>query len=102
MTQLGIYGISKAAVIHMTKVLAREWGRYDINVCAVCPGYFRTEMTRDDLKTEAGAKLVERLPRRRVGEVEDLTTTILFLTAPGSRLVNGAIISVDDGLTVFP
>jgi hypothetical protein len=100
MPLLGVYGMSKAAVAHMTRSLAREWGRYGINVCALGPGYFRTEMTEEDLKSESAAKLIQRLPRRRIGEVEDLATTLLFLVAPGSSFVNGAIIPVDDGLTV--
>ena len=100
MPMLGVYGMSKAAVVHMTRFLAREWGRYGINVCALGPGYFRTEMTENDLKSDAAAKLIERLPRRRIGEVSDLATTVLFLVSPGSSFVNGAIIPVDDGLTV--
>ena len=99
MPELGIYGMSKAAVVLMTKALAREWARHGINVCALCPGYFRTEMTEDDLKSEGAAKLVQRLPRRRIGEVSDLETALLFLVAPGSTFVNGAIVSVDDGLS---
>jgi NAD(P)-dependent dehydrogenase (short-subunit alcohol dehydrogenase family) len=101
MPMLGVYGMSKAAVIHMTRFLAREWGRYGINVCAVSPGYFRTEMTENDLKGEAATKLIERLPRRRIGHVDDLATTVLFLVSPGSGMVNGAIVPVDDGLTVY-
>jgi len=99
MPELGVYGMSKAAVVLMTKALAREWARHGINVCAVCPGYFRTEMTESDLKSEGAAKLVQRLPRRRIGEVSDLETALLFLVAPGSAFVNGAIVSVDDGLS---
>ncbi len=100
MPQLGVYGMSKAAVIHMTKALAREWARHGINVCALSPGYFHTEMTDSDLKSEGAAKLIQRLPRRRIGKVEDLETTLLFLLAPGSALVNGAIVPIDDGLSV--
>lgn len=100
MPQLGVYGMSKAAIIHMTKVLAREWARHDINVCALCPGYFRTEMTAADLGSEAAARLIERLPRRRVGSVEDLEAALSFLLAPGAKFVNGAIVPVDDGLSV--
>jgi NAD(P)-dependent dehydrogenase (short-subunit alcohol dehydrogenase family) len=99
MPELGVYGMSKAAVVLMTKALAREWARHRINVCALCPGYFRTEMTEDDLKSEGAAKLVQRLPRRRIGDVSDLETALMFLVAPGSTFVNGAIVSVDDGLS---
>jgi NAD(P)-dependent dehydrogenase (short-subunit alcohol dehydrogenase family) len=100
MPELGVYGMSKAAVLHMTKTLAREWARHGINVCAICPGYFHTEMTDDALKSEAAGKLIQRLPRRRIGAVEDLETALLFLVARESSFVNGAIICVDDGLSV--
>jgi NAD(P)-dependent dehydrogenase (short-subunit alcohol dehydrogenase family) len=100
MPELGVYGMSKAAVLQMTKALAREWARHGISVCALAPGYFHTEMTDSDLKSEAAAKLIQRLPRRRIGKVEDLETALLFLVAPRSAFVNGAIVSVDDGLSV--
>jgi NAD(P)-dependent dehydrogenase (short-subunit alcohol dehydrogenase family) len=58
-------------------------------------------MTENDLKGEAAAKLIERMPRKRIGQVDDLATTVLFLVAPGSGMVNGAIVPVDDGLTVY-
>ena len=100
MPALGVYGMSKAAVIHMTKVMAREWGRHDINVCALSPGYIHTAMTSADFESEGGRKLVERLPRRRVGKVEDLAAALLFLVDPTARLINGAVVPVDDGLSI--
>ncbi len=100
MPLLGVYGITKAAVIHMTKVLAREWGRHGINVCALSPGYIHTEMTDADLQGAGGRKLTEWLPRRRIGRVEDLEAALLLLVDPAARLINGAILPVDDGLSV--
>lgn len=100
MPLLGVYGMSKSAVVHMTKVMAREWGRHGVNVCALSPGYIHTEMTDADLQGEGGKKLVQWLPRRRVGKVEDLEAALLFLVDPAARLVNGAIVPVDDGLSV--
>jgi NAD(P)-dependent dehydrogenase (short-subunit alcohol dehydrogenase family) len=52
----------------MTRAQALEWGRYGINVNAICPGYIRTEINAEHWDTEAGRKLIAMLPRRRVGE----------------------------------
>jgi NAD(P)-dependent dehydrogenase (short-subunit alcohol dehydrogenase family) len=98
--QIGVYCMSKAAVLHMTRAQALEWGRYGINVNAICPGYIRTEINAEHWDTEAGLKLVQMLPRRRVGDAADLDGTLLLLVAEESQFINGAIIAVDDGLSV--
>ncbi|HSD54165.1 MAG TPA: SDR family oxidoreductase [Burkholderiales bacterium] len=97
--QLSVYCMSKAAVIHMTRALALEWGRYGINVNALCPGYIETEINRDYWKTDGGQKLIGMLPRRRVGKPADLDGLLLLLASEHSGFVNGAVISADDGLT---
>ncbi len=98
--QLSIYCMSKAGVVHMTKAMANEWGRFGINVNAICPGYIETEINRDHWETEGGRKLIAMLPRRRVGTPEDLDGVLMLLVADQSRFINGSIITVDDGLTV--
>ncbi|MGH6610619.1 MAG: SDR family oxidoreductase [Burkholderiaceae bacterium] len=98
--QIGVYAISKAAVIQMTKAQALEWGRYGINVNAICPGYIRTEINEDYWDTEGGNKLLQMLPRRRVGSADDLDGVLLLLVADESQFINGAIIAADDGLSV--
>ena len=98
--QIGLYCMSKAAVIQMTKAQALEWGRYGINVNAICPGYIRTEINEEYWDTEGGRKLVQMLPRRRVGRPDDLDGTLLLLVAEESQFINGAIIAADDGLSV--
>lgn len=100
LSQLSVYCMSKAAVVHMTKAMALEWGRYGINVNAICPGYIETEINRDHWKTPGGQKLIEMLPRRRVGDVKDLDGLIMLLASDEARFINGAIIAADDGLTV--
>lgn len=100
LAQIGVYCMSKAAVVHMTRAQALEWGRYGINVNAVCPGYIRTEINDAYWDTEGGRKLVQMLPRKRVGSVEDLDAVLLLLVADESQFINGAIISADDGLAV--
>ncbi|MEF9943853.1 MAG: SDR family oxidoreductase [Burkholderiaceae bacterium] len=99
--QIGLYCMSKAAVVQMTRAQALEWGRYGINVNAICPGYIRTEINDEHWSTEAGQKLVQRLPRRRVGEAADLDGLLLLLAAGESGFINGAIIAADDGLSVM-
>jgi NAD(P)-dependent dehydrogenase (short-subunit alcohol dehydrogenase family) len=96
--QISVYSMSKAAVVHMTKAMALEWGRFGINVNAICPGYIDTDMNHDYLQTEAGRKLVAMLPRQRVGEPADLDAVLLLLCSPNSRFINGTVISADDGL----
>jgi NAD(P)-dependent dehydrogenase (short-subunit alcohol dehydrogenase family) len=98
--QLSVYCMSKAAVIHLTRALALEWGRFGINVNALCPGYIETEINRDYWQTEGGQKLVNMLPRRRVGKPEDLDALVLLLASERSGFVNGAVIAADDGLTL--
>jgi len=100
LSQLGVYAMSKAAMIHMTRAMAHEWGRFGINVNALCPGYVETDINQYHWQTEAGQKLMQMLPRKRVGQPQDLDTTLMMLCANESRFVNGAIIQVDDGFAV--
>lgn len=97
--QIGIYCMSKAAVVHMTKSMAVEWGRYGINVNAICPGYIATEINAEYFASQAGQKLINLLPRRRVGLPEDLDGLLLFLASEESRFINGTIITADDGMS---
>jgi len=98
--QIGVYAMSKAAVIHMTRAMALEWGKYGINVNAICPGYIDTEINHHHWGTEQGRKLVELLPRKRVGQPRDLDTALLMLCANESHFINGAVIQADDGFGV--
>jgi NAD(P)-dependent dehydrogenase (short-subunit alcohol dehydrogenase family) len=98
--QLGVYCMSKAAVIHMTRAMALEWGRYGINVNAICPGYIDTEINHHHWQTDAGKKLVQMLPRKRVGAPKDLDAALMMLCANESGFVNGAVIAADDGFGV--
>ncbi|GAB3544757.1 SDR family oxidoreductase [Noviherbaspirillum agri] len=97
--QIGIYCMSKAAVVHMTKSMAVEWGRYGINTNAICPGYISTEINQDHFETEQGRTLINMLPRKRLGQPEDLDGLLLLLASDESRFINGAIITADDGMS---
>ncbi len=100
LSQLGVYSISKAAVIQMTKVMALEWGRYGINTNVICPGYIQTEINTEHLSSDAGRKLLQMLPRKRVGNPEDLDGLLLLLASDQSHFINGAVMTADDGLSV--
>jgi len=100
LSQIGVYCMSKAAVVHMTRAMALEWGRYGINVNAICPGYIDTEINHHHWGTEQGRKLIEALPRRRVGQPRDLDVVLMMLCANESHFVNGAVIQADDGFAV--
>ena len=98
--QIGVYCMSKSAVVQMTKAMALEWGKYGINVNAICPGYIDTEINHQHWKTEAGQKLVQMLPRKRVGQPQDLDALIVMLCSDQSHFINGAVIAADDGFGV--
>jgi NAD(P)-dependent dehydrogenase (short-subunit alcohol dehydrogenase family) len=100
MPKIGVYAMSKAAVVQMTKAMALEWGRFGINVNAICPGYIDTEMNHMEWSTEQGKKLIAMLPRRRVGSPEDLDVVLLMLCANESHFINGAVIQADDGFAL--
>ena len=98
--QIGVYCMSKAAVVQMTKAMAVEWGRFGINVNAICPGYIDTEINHHHWQTEQGQKLVQMLPRKRLGQATDLDALLVMLCANESHFINGAVISADDGFGV--
>ena len=95
--QIGAYCMSKAAVVQMTRAMALEWGRFGINVNAICPGYIDTEINHQHWQTEQGKKLMDMLPRKRVGQPQDLDALLVMLASDQSHFVNGAVIAADDG-----
>ncbi|WP_088282013.1 SDR family oxidoreductase [Ideonella sp. A 288] len=100
LSQIGVYAMSKAAVVHMTRSMALEWGKFGINVNALCPGYIDTEINHHHWQTEAGQKLMSMLPRKRVGTPKDLDVALMMLCANESHFINGAVLSADDGFGV--
>lgn len=99
--QLALYAMSKAAVTQMTRALALEWARHDIQVNAICPGYIETEMNSAHWRTEAGKGFMRKFPRRRVGTPDVLDGIILLLASKASDFITGAIIPVDDGQSLM-
>jgi 3-oxoacyl-[acyl-carrier protein] reductase len=93
------YVASKAAIIGMTKVWARELGPKGITVNAVAPGFIGTEMVRQ-MPEKILATMVERTPIRRLGEPKDVAYAYLFLASDEASFINGTVLSVDGGVVV--
>lgn len=90
-----LYSVSKAAVARSAEVLAVEWSRYNINVNAIAPGAFASEMM-DGMLSRMG-DITQRFPRQRIGDPAQLDSTLLYLVGPASDAVTGTVIRVDDG-----
>ncbi|MFN4217899.1 MAG: 3-oxoacyl-ACP reductase FabG [Candidatus Bipolaricaulia bacterium] len=93
------YVAAKAGVIGMTKVWARELGRKGICVNAVCPGFIATEMIKS-VPEKILAAMQEKVPLGRLGEPREVAQLFLFLASDESNYINGAVISIDGGITV--
>ena len=96
-----VYGVSKAAVSHLTRCLAVEWGRHGITVNAIAPTFIRTDGTAGDLEDPAfAADVIERIAGvHRIGEPSDVTGAVVFLASPAASLITGTTLLVDGGWT---
>jgi NAD(P)-dependent dehydrogenase (short-subunit alcohol dehydrogenase family) len=90
-----LYSITKSAINRMTETLAVEWARYGINVNSIAPGAFASEMM-DGMLSRMG-DIVQHFPRRRLGQPEQMDSTLLYLCDPASECVTGTVIKIDDG-----
>ena len=98
---VSVYGAAKAAVIHLTKIMANEWARYGINVNAIAPGYISTDMTKEVMADEKNASAVLRkIGFRRFGEPADVAGVALFLATEASKYMTGVTVPVDGGMTI--
>lgn len=90
------YNTSKGAAVNFTRALAAEWGRHNINVNAICPGFFPTKMASGILSV-IGDAVVAMTPLGRLGGEEDLKGAVVFLASEASRHVTGQFLAVDGG-----
>ena len=93
------YNTSKAALLHLTRTLAAEWGRHDINVNAICPGFFPSKMSRGLLE-KIEKDVIAATPLRRLGGDQDLKGIAVYFASEASRHVTGQFIAVDGGASV--
>ncbi|MFN9378250.1 MAG: SDR family NAD(P)-dependent oxidoreductase [Novosphingobium sp.] len=91
-----LYSVTKTAIARMTECLSVEWAPYNLNVNAIAPGMFVSEMT-DGMFERMGGNPAPHLARERVPVPAQLDSTLLYLVSPPSECVTGAIIRVDDG-----
>jgi len=95
-----VYCMTKAAIAHLTKCLAVEWGPHQVNVNAVAPTFIRTPGTVKWLENEAfHSDLLSKIPLGRVGEPADVCGAVVFLASPAAALINGATLLIDGGFT---
>jgi gluconate 5-dehydrogenase len=96
------YYASKGAVINLTRAFAIEWAPYKINVNAIAPGFFPSEMTEQVFKDEGAMKhVLSRTPLGRTGEPLDLKAALVYLASPASNYVTGQTLFVDGGWTAL-
>jgi NAD(P)-dependent dehydrogenase (short-subunit alcohol dehydrogenase family) len=95
------YCISKASVIQLTKVMALELARHNVQVNVICPGYFLTDINKAFFESERGKRYIkERIPLKRLGKLEEIESTIIYLSSAPAFLT-GAEIVIDGAQTVI-
>ncbi|MEM9981366.1 MAG: glucose 1-dehydrogenase [Bacteroidota bacterium] len=99
--KLGIYSVSKAALISLTKVLAKEWGQRGIRVNVICPGLIKTKFSEALWRNEKlTQQLLQQLPINRIGVPEDIAGLSLFLASDASAYCTGSVYNADGGFLI--
>lgn len=96
------YNVSKAGMLQMTKNMALELARSNVRVNALCPGYFYTDLNKEQFDTEKGKAYVNNLVPRRLGQVEELAGPLLLLVSDAGSYINGTSLVVDGGSVINP
>ncbi|MGH7322826.1 MAG: SDR family NAD(P)-dependent oxidoreductase, partial [Candidatus Rokuibacteriota bacterium] len=101
LTRLAPYCASKAGLLQLTRVMALELARHNVQVNAVCPGYFATPMNEAFFASPPGQELIQRaIPMRRLGDPAELGPTLVFLASDASSFMTGSVLTVDGGQTL--
>lgn len=99
---MSAYCASKGGCLQLTKVMALEWARYDIQVNAILPGYFETPMNTEFFSTEAGESVIKSsIPMRRIGQIEEMKGVAILLASQASGFMTGSAVVVDGGHTCW-
>ena len=94
------YNTSKGAVINFTRALGVEWGKYNITVNAICPGFFPSRMTAGTFKAVGEDKLAAHAPLKRLGDDEDLKGLCLLYASDAGKHITGQWLAVDGGVSI--
>ena len=97
---LTTYCASKGGLNQLTATMALELARYNIRVNAIAPGYIETPMNSDFFKSPPGKALINSVPQRRLGQVQDLDGVLLLLASDASNFVTGTVMTVDGGFSI--
>lgn len=98
---LGIYSVSKAALISLSKVMAKEWGPYNVRVNTICPGLIQTKFSEALWTNDNIMKMMmSQLPLARIGSPEEIAALALYLSSPASSYSTGAVFTADGGYTI--
>lgn len=95
--EVAAYTASKAGVAGLTRALAVEWAKHGVNVNAIAPGLFKTDLNRALLESPRGQEFLIRTPMGRFGQFQELVGTAVFLASDASAFVTGQIVAVDGG-----
>lgn len=99
--RMGAYSVSKAALIMLTKVLAREWGRFGVRVNCICPGLVQTDLSEALWSNTARRdKILAMEALGRIGQPDEIAGAALYLASDASSFTTGAILQVDGGMAV--
>ena len=93
------YHAAKAALNHLTRDLAVEWGKYGINVNAIAPGYTFTDMA-EKMPQEVQSELIEKIPMGRFGQTTEIGALAVYLASEASNIVTGVIVTADGGYSL--
>jgi NAD(P)-dependent dehydrogenase (short-subunit alcohol dehydrogenase family) len=98
---LGLYSVSKAALVSLTKAMAQEWGGDGIRVNAVCPGLIQTKFSAALWQDEKNLdRFLAHVPLGRIGQPEDVVGLAIYLASDAGRYCTGAVFTVDGGYTI--
>ena len=97
---LSSYVASKGGLIQFTRAMALELAAHDIRVNALAPGYIETEINRGFFQTEAGQKMIKRIPQQAIGQPSDLDGPLLLLASKAGRYMTGSVVTVDGGHSI--
>jgi hypothetical protein len=98
MANMAAYCSSKAAVVQLTRVMALEWIRYNIQVNAILPGYFETPMNTEFFATDIGKEIIKRnIPQNRLGQMDDMKGLAVYLASAASNFMTGSTLVLDGG-----